>query len=347
MQNRKRNRKANKNNTNQNKRRKVATVSTAPKKKRMRGNAPAAVSDDLQQFVRFMPGSKESHLKVCARVPLYFVNSNYHDGTNLIRGGLSLTSTNSFPYIALSSITGIYAGGGTDVVKNYISPVFNLIGSAFTRYKIKGCKFLYEPQSSTQTSDRLVFAYANDPEHPLIKATPAAASQGKLLALADSMSFAPWKTWELDVSQEVNQDLLYTYNQDNTETDNRFNMFGSIGCIPSVEPTSTTAMTVYGVLYAELCFEFVEFCPIIQGFTPTLFVESLKQEGVLSQDGKKCSIKKEKLEALLWFYNLSKKDRRTIMPKLDECDCDHDSVKRGVIACPHAYKANADSRKTA
>jgi hypothetical protein len=233
-------------------------------------NAPAAVSDDLQQFVRFQPGSKNASLKMTACIPLYQINSNYYSGS-LVKGGLSLTPTNSFPMATLTATGGYYTAGGTDSARDFISPVFKLIGNSFVRYRITQCKFCYEPQSATDIKDRLVFAYANDPEHPMIKLTPANMTQDNLLALSDSVAFAPWRSWEMDVSKEINQNLLYTYNQDTTgESDNRFNMFGAIGCIASVEPTETTAMTIYGILYGCFTIEFVEFCPLLQGFTPSV-----------------------------------------------------------------------------
>jgi hypothetical protein len=239
-------------------------VVVRPNKFVSRGTAPIAVSDDLQQFVRFGQADNDASLRVHMCVPLYNINSNYFSGS-LIRGGLSLSPTDSFPYVALNDLTGAYAGGGSDTAKAYINRVMGDIGSAFVRYAVEKCVFYYEPQSPTTVSDRLVFAFAADPEHPNIKTTPGSASQSKLLSLSDSVAFAPWRAWQLDVTsalKKADKDLLYSYNQDNSELDNRFTFFGSIGCIPSLEPAVTTAMTVYGILYAELIIDFYELDPV-------------------------------------------------------------------------------------
>ncbi len=256
----------------------------------MVGNAPIAVSDDLQQYVRFSAGGRDGRLCVDACIPLYQINSNYHDGTNLIKGGLSLSPTNSFPYAALTAVGGFYGGGGSDVDKDYISPIFNFLGSTFVRYRTSRCEFIYEPQSTTTVADRLVFAFANDPEHPKIKSTPAAASQSNFLALQDSVAFAPWRAWSLDVSQIVNPNgEYYTYNQDSTtELDNRFLAFGAIGCLASVEPSSTTAMTIYGILYARIKFEYYELCPIASSTSLLKQAKALAPVNCGDQNCKKC-----------------------------------------------------------
>ncbi len=263
-----------------------------PNKFVSRGTAPIAISDDLQQFVHFGQGSKDSSLRVHMCIPLFNVNSNYYT-TSLLRGGLSTSSIDSFPYIDLTAIQGIYAGGGSDMVKTYSNRVLGDIGSAFTRYRVLKCKFIYEPQSPTTVSDRLVFAFAADPEHPLIKNTPGTSSQTKLLGLTESVAFAPWRAWELDVTSSIRdagKEALYTYNQDTAEYDNRFMAFGAIGCVPSVEPIVATPMTVYGVLYAELVFEFIEMDPI-NTTDPTFFNPKPRVLKALAEAGwsKKCS----------------------------------------------------------
>ena len=155
-----------------NKKGKGRSVNVRPNKFVSRGTAPIAVSDDLQQFVHFGQGSKDSSLRVHMCIPLYQVNSNYFT-TSLVRGSLSTSTTDSFPYVDLSAIQGIYNSISGDTVKSYSNRVLGDIGSAFVRYRVTKCKFIYEPQSPTTVNDRLVFAFAADPEHPLIKGTPA------------------------------------------------------------------------------------------------------------------------------------------------------------------------------
>jgi hypothetical protein len=259
----------------------------------MRTNAPVAVSDDLQQYVRFSSGRKDSSLRMEACVPLYQITGNSYASSTLAKGGLKDNGTGNWPYIRLSSVGGI-SGISADTERPYISPIFELIATAFVRYKIEKLTFVYEPQSATTVQDRLVFSYANDPSHPLItNVSTASANQENLLALSDSVAFAPWRSWSLDVSSEVKQDLLYTYNQSTTSvTDNRFTMFGSIGCVASVEPTTDTTAPVYGILYAKIVFEFIEFCPLITGFTPTMF-KRIKAKGFRArcchEDCKSCT----------------------------------------------------------
>jgi hypothetical protein len=268
------------------------SVAVRPNKFVSRGTAPSAVSDDLQQFVRFKQGTDESSLRVHMCVPLFFINSNYYTAS-LVRGGLSLTPTDSFPYVMLNNITGSYAGGGADTARAYINRVMGDVGSAFVRYSVDMLKFFYEPQSPTSVADRLVFAFAADPEHPNIKSSPAAATQSKLLSLSESVAFAPWRAWELDVTSTLKlarKDLLYTFNQDNSELDNRFTFFGSIGCVPSVEPTAATAMTVYGVLYAEIILNLYELDPVNTA-DPTLLTPSdrLYKRFIKAGWSKKCN----------------------------------------------------------
>jgi hypothetical protein len=184
---------------------------------------------------------------------------------------------------------------GTPVVVDYLSPIFKLIATAFVRYRVLQLKFIYEPQSATDIKDRLIFAYANDPLHPMIRQSESTATQANLLALSDSVAFAPWRSWSLDVSSEVKQDLLYTYDQASTQTtDDRFHFFGAMGCLASVNPTTATVSPVYGILYAKLQFELVEFCPLIEGFTASTF-KKLERSGYQKPchnvDCKKCTKK--------------------------------------------------------
>jgi hypothetical protein len=235
-------------------------------------NAPLAVSDDLQQSVVFRPGTKESSLKMTACIPLYQICSNGRASSANTYGSLIGYGSAGYPKMMLSSTEGHTIISSDDVLVNYISPVFKLIAKAFVRYRVDSCEFLYEPQSTATVEDRLVFAYASDPLHPRIMAnTPSNSNQANLLALSDSIAFMPWKSWVMDVSSEVKQDLLYTFNQSLGVSDNRFNMFGCIGCVSSTLFEGTTvAPRIYGILYARLTFEFVEFCPLISGFTPSL-----------------------------------------------------------------------------
>jgi len=247
-------------------------------------SAPIAVSNDLQQFVTFDRGSKENTLRMSCCIPLYQICSNSYAASNLNIGGLSRDSSTNFASVSIGALGGTESDSTTDVNQLYLSPVLQLQGSSFVRYAMTKCMFVYEPQSPTTVSDRLVFAYANDPDHPMINPDGTIPSQATLLALSDSVAFAPWRSWSLDVSKTVRQDLLYT-SPDSTNPDlNRFSYFGAIGCVPSIEPTSNTPVTVYGILYGCFEIEFREFCPLIQGFTPSTLTR-IKSSGYT----KRCS----------------------------------------------------------
>lgn len=231
-------------------------------------DAPIAVSDDLQQFVRFERGSKDSNLMITCCIPLYQICSNRFT-TSLVTGGLSQDGTSNFASVSLGATGGTDSSSTADVDRTYLSPVLLLQGTSFVRYAIRKMKFIYEPQSPTTTTDRMIFAFANDPNHPNINPTGDVPTQSNLLALSDSVAFAPWRSWSLDVSKSVNQNLLYTFEEDNSPAENRFTFFGAIGCVPSVQPTVATPTTIYGILYGCFTIEFREFCPLIEGFTPT------------------------------------------------------------------------------
>lgn len=276
MQNRKRVRKQSKNSSKANKKRKTVQSNPARSTGRGRywnsgftGSAPVAVSNDLQQYVTFNRGGSDSSLRVQCCIPLYQICSSSYAGSTLTIGGLSRDSSTNFASVKLGATGGVDNSSTTDVVQFYLSPVLQLQGTSFVRYAIKKLQFIYEPQSPTTISDRMIFAYANDPEHPMIQPNGDIPTQASLLALSDSVAFAPWRSWSLDVTKSVSQNLLYTSNDSNAESDNRFTYFGAIGCVPSVEPSSTTPVTVYGILYGCIEIEFREFCPLIEGFTPS------------------------------------------------------------------------------
>lgn len=152
----------------------------------------------------------------------------------------------------------------------FISPALDLFSSAFVRYRVVGLKFCYEPQSPTTKAQRCVFAYANDPIHPLILEPQTTTSTEKLLALEDSIAFAPWLPWTLDCSRSCNTDLLYCSQSavastgataDPTNiTDLRFTSFGSVAC--AVDNRNMDEPEVFGVVYIEMGIELFELNPV-------------------------------------------------------------------------------------
>lgn len=224
-------------------------------------SAPSAVSDMIRQHIQFSGTGDTLSLRgliAVANVGTPAVSGEFAgmiDGNSEPVYSMRLSPTNP---IGLSGI-------GTYINSAFISPALDLLGSAFTRYRAKQCKFFYRPQSGTDSTQQMVFAFAADPCHPLIApATLAAPSVAGLESLADSIPFAPWAAWDLDVSRKLSKEWLYT--QESTDgsssgsPDNRFDSFGSIGCVVSSASTSTAVN--YGVLYMEFDLEFKEFCPI-------------------------------------------------------------------------------------
>lgn len=146
----------------------------------------------------------------------------------------------------------------------FISPQWDLIASCFTKYEVKRKKFHYYPQCATTETNRMVFAYASDPNHPSIWA--AAPSQALLESLAESIPFSPWAAWQMDVTNVgLSKAEYFTYDAlaaavgtSASSYLERFASFGSIGCLAS----DADAGAVYGLIYLELEIELFEFCPV-------------------------------------------------------------------------------------
>ena len=107
------------------------------------GGAPVAVSEDIQQYTVFMPartGQRGIRMKACLPITtLQRASSNATIGYGLIEPGLVQSSA-----LALN-LTEPRAFSAPATLNNveYVSPVFDLIASAFTRYKINSLKFHY------------------------------------------------------------------------------------------------------------------------------------------------------------------------------------------------------------
>lgn len=232
-------------------------------------SVPVGVSDMKLQYTRFERGSGDSSLVMhsCAALTNLSIASVGSAGTVATMQFNGSVNQRQSAQLALTQL--IVASGGTSVVDNMISPAWDLIASAFTRYRVKRCIFHYRPQSTTTQAGRLVFAFAADPDHPLIfSSTP---TQNKLLACADSVPFAPWNAWSMDVTSRINRDMLmYTFDPSGatTEGSDRFGSFGSIGCLAD---TTQVGGPSIGLIYIEMTVEFVEFCPVSSSGAPLGF----------------------------------------------------------------------------
>jgi len=222
--------------------------------------APAGVSQDLQQFTKFLPSSNPAGIRLHTCVAISQVCKETVGTTG---NGLLVTSGNTYMSAQLNLTDPAWlTSAGTKVAQPFITPVFDLIASAFVRYKIKKLVFHYEPQAAATDGQRLVFAFANDPLHPILWNATVPTSSA-LLTLSDSIAFMPWRAWSMDVSASVSKDSLYTYSDSSTtvaEFVERFSDFGVMSCITSGAAAAVTLPC--GVLYLETEIELEEFCPI-------------------------------------------------------------------------------------
>lgn len=223
--------------------------------------APSAVSSNMRQYVRFPKGNGRSDgitMEACiALAGVGIASSGSAGSVPTMQFAQSATFRDS-AQLSLTQLIVSTAGAGS--VDGAVSPAWDLISSAFTRFRVKRLVFHYRPQSATSQAGRLVFAFAADPNHPMTWA--ASPTQNKLLALADSVPFGVWNAWTMDVSHRINKDMLmYTFDVTGNVTDaaDRFSSFGSIGCLAE---TAITPSEEFGVLYMEALVEFVEFDPV-------------------------------------------------------------------------------------
>jgi hypothetical protein len=247
--------------------------------------APAGVSQDLQQFTKFLPGKSPEGIRIHTCVPLAQVQrtSTGADGSGLVPANPSGSVTEAMS-VQLSLTSPQWLGDLTTFGADYTSPVFDLIASAFVRYKVTKLVFHYEPQASATTDERLVFAFAADPKHPIL--VSFLTTQSGLLSVADSVAFAPWRAWSMDVSYRLNDQLLYTY--EGSGTNPRLSDFGGMALLTS--SVSQPAGLICGVLYAEMIVELDEFCPI-SVTRPSAFLRLIpKMESQLSRHGGPTSV---------------------------------------------------------
>jgi hypothetical protein len=224
------------------------------------GSIAAGYSSSKRQEMRF---NGQSNLTLGFTLAAYDVGTGAAT-TDGLRGTAGVANQTSSAILALTTQVGYTAAGAT-TVNDFVGPGCDLLSSSFTRFRPKKLKFRYCPQSGTNTTQRMMFAYANDPVHPLIMSTTP--SQSKLESATDSVPFAPWEAWEMDVSRSLDKDTwLWVYDFNATATVgnavlDRFNSLGSIGLMSSAAGTAGTG-DVFGVLYVDAELEFKEFCPV-------------------------------------------------------------------------------------
>lgn len=222
--------------------------------------APVGVSSDIQQYTKFSAGRSSDSLRMrsCAAICQVNRETSTTNGTGMAFPG----GNNALSCQLNLTQPAVLSNGGTKVNVDFTSPVFDLIASAFVRYRVNGLKFHYEPQAAATTSERLVFAFAEDPMHPLLW-NATVPTQSKLLALSDSIAFAPWRSWTMDVSRRLVDQSFYTFTDPSTTVASfaeRFSDFGVISLVTS--SVSQAQVSPCGVLYMEIDLELIEFCPI-------------------------------------------------------------------------------------
>jgi hypothetical protein len=242
-------------------------------------SAPAAVSTSRRAFINYrsVVVNGRQALQIHASVPICEIgnDSKYGNGLHV----QSLTSTPIDCQLASLNPYQMVVTGNTSTYltapaqASWVSPHVPLLATAFDRYQADSLVFHYEPQSTSTVSDRLVFAWCEDPLHPFLSAngaygfgTSTSLTQLQQLVTADSVAFMPWKPWSLKCP--VSRDIKYLYDTntgDETQTREtssaRFTEFGSFSCVASAVGGDPIQ---YGVLYAEVILTLIDPVPIIQ-----------------------------------------------------------------------------------
>lgn len=223
--------------------------------------APVAVSRNRSQETTFSRGSKPGSLVMHTNAAICRILKETTSATTgaalNFPGGVGISCELNLTHPLRLGV------GGTAALDGFITPIFDLIASAFVRYRLKRLAFHYEPQAAATDAEQMVFAFAADPVHPVLwnSTIPTADS---MLALADSRAFMPWEPWTMDVTSRVDtKTIMYTYSDPATTVgtfSERFSDFGVISCTGA--KLSQGAVASGGVLYMETEIELMEFCPI-------------------------------------------------------------------------------------
>jgi len=207
-----------------------------------------------------------SSLKVTACIPLCEIgNDPYNNGLYIQNSTAAFyASTAELDPTAIPNALSATATSPVQTQNStWISPHIPLLSVAFDRYRISGLTFHYEPQSTTTVADRMVFAWTDDPIHPFLSpyASPTVPPQLDLLVTQDSMAFAPWKPWSLQLPVSTEPKYMYQPNATSAASIvDRFSSFGAFNCVGSAAPTVST---LYGILYASVQMEFFDPVPIV------------------------------------------------------------------------------------
>lgn len=230
--------------------------------------APVAVSRSGRTSVNYTTVSQGgmSGLRISASVPLceigndgQYLNGFFVQGSGSTPTPFYATNLALLPYQLIGLSNGASAVAG--IAAQWISPHIPLLALAFDRYRMESLSFRYEPQSTAVVSDRLVFAWTDDPSHPILGDNPSSVpSQLQCLITQDSVAFMPWKEWSLKVP--VARDMRFLYESAPTSVSDRFSCMGAASCVASTSSVTPTAV-VYGVLYVQMVIDLFDPVPIV------------------------------------------------------------------------------------
>jgi len=177
--------------------------------------------------------------------------------------------------------------------------LLNILGSAFSKYRLNGkVELAYSPQTTTTDETNFTLAFADDPDHPVLGmgAWTAAASTGvgqpsvgTLKNSPNSVVFAAWATWSRTFPVDSGTVYYTTNNMANSlesaifddtppfyKSELRYSHFGAVSA--STNRLSADANYVSkGELFLGLDVEFFDLVPIVsRNIIPFGLTEMLK-----------------------------------------------------------------------
>jgi len=211
-------------------------------------------------------------LRVTVTLPFCQIGTDAHNNglqINNRSGGVSNASVASVNPVFLAGATKT-ASTPTGFGGNWLSPQLSLMAYAFDRYRMTALEWVYEPQATTSVDDRLVLAYTDDPDHPIVGAnwdsssTPTTTpTQTDLLITPDSVAFAPWMPWVLRCPVErIDDKYVATSGAAGSigGAQGRLAFHGNVACVAF----SATPAT-YGILYCRATYDFSDPVPTVHG----------------------------------------------------------------------------------
>jgi hypothetical protein len=242
--------------------------------------APAAVSGSMMAGIAYSSVSSTGKhgLRVTTTVPICEIGNS---GDAYANGLYVQNASSGATYSSTCSVTPYNLPGVTTnaIIPSYypaaswISPHVPLMALAFDRYRVESLEFVYEPQSTSTNDDRLVFAWTDDPAHPFLSPygqsfNSIVPTQLQLLVTRESTAFMPWKPWRMKVP--VGKDLLYMYNNQNSEINYLEGRLTDFGCFSCIGSALDAGAKLYGILYVKIVLDLYDPVPIISSINAIL-----------------------------------------------------------------------------